>query len=86
MDLRPELLPPPVSRERLDEFPREIERVVELVELGPSEDADYYELLLQSNVAWPGAAGLALCPPAELRDASPERIVEEILRYRPIAL
>ncbi|MFG2755115.1 hypothetical protein [Streptomyces wuyuanensis] len=51
MDLRPEPLPPPVSGERLDEFPREIERVVELVELGPSEDADYYELLFQSNVA-----------------------------------
>ncbi|MFI1469340.1 hypothetical protein [Streptomyces wuyuanensis] len=152
MDLRPELLPPPVSRERLDELSREIERIAALVELGPPEDADaavaafnaatghdcaardfttysgsrsteefarevarpsrprvpditraelaeivrrlmegggdtdYYELLLQSNVVRPGAAGLVFRPPAELRDASPERIVEEILRYRPIAL
>ncbi|WP_190214753.1 hypothetical protein [Kitasatospora indigofera] len=31
MDLRPELLPPPVSRERLDEVCREIERIADLV-------------------------------------------------------
>ncbi|MER7585032.1 hypothetical protein [Kitasatospora sp. NPDC097691] len=39
MDLRLELLPPPVSRERLDELCREIERISDLVVLR-SEDAD----------------------------------------------
>ncbi|WP_245689819.1 hypothetical protein [Streptomyces chattanoogensis] len=39
MDLRPELLPPPVSRQRLDELSREIERIAGLVAEG-SDGAD----------------------------------------------
>ncbi|MFD0065256.1 hypothetical protein ACFRAI_29685 [Streptomyces sp. NPDC056637] len=35
MDLRPELLPPPVSRERLDELCSEIERIADLVASRP---------------------------------------------------
>ncbi|WLQ37977.1 hypothetical protein P8A18_33050 [Streptomyces castrisilvae] len=32
MDLRPELLPPPVSRQRLDELCAEVERIADLLE------------------------------------------------------
>ncbi|MFI1731201.1 hypothetical protein ACH40E_18645 [Streptomyces acidicola] len=39
MDLRPELLPPPVSRQRLDELSCEIDRIADLV-TGGSEHAD----------------------------------------------
>jgi hypothetical protein len=39
VDLRPELLPPPVSRQRLDELSCEIERIADLVLCG-SESAD----------------------------------------------
>ncbi|MEU4345989.1 hypothetical protein [Streptomyces sp. NPDC023838] len=38
VDLRPELLPPPVSRERLEELSREIERIADLL-LSGSEGA-----------------------------------------------
>ncbi|WP_262508442.1 hypothetical protein [Streptomyces spongiicola] len=31
MDLRPELLPPPVSQQRLDELSREIDRIADLL-------------------------------------------------------
>ncbi|MEU2155423.1 hypothetical protein ABZ532_10475 [Streptomyces sp. NPDC019396] len=39
MDLRPELLPPPVSQQRLDELSTEIDRVADLV-ADRSEDAE----------------------------------------------
>ncbi|WP_424893214.1 hypothetical protein [Streptomyces sp. XH2] len=39
MDLRPELVPPPVSRQRLDETAREIDRTADLVTTSPA-DAD----------------------------------------------
>uniref|UniRef100_A0AAU2VG66 Uncharacterized protein n=1 Tax=Streptomyces sp. NBC_00003 TaxID=2903608 RepID=A0AAU2VG66_9ACTN len=39
MDLRPELLPPPVSRQRLDELCSEIERIADLLASSP-EAAD----------------------------------------------
>ena len=39
VDLRPELLPPPVSRQRLDELSCEIDRIAALV-ADRSEDAD----------------------------------------------
>ncbi|MDQ0605827.1 hypothetical protein QF037_010260 [Streptomyces canus] len=35
MDLRPELLPPPVSRQRLDELCAEVERIAGLLETRP---------------------------------------------------
>ncbi|WP_326573084.1 bacteriocin immunity protein [Actinacidiphila glaucinigra] len=63
MDLRPELLPPPVSPERLAEVAREIERIEDLVGAGePAKKAvaafdertghDY----LLSDFAWYGAS------------------------------
>ncbi|MER7791554.1 hypothetical protein [Streptomyces sp. NPDC097640] len=40
MDLRPELLPPPVDQQHLDELGREIERIADLIaQGGPAEDA-----------------------------------------------
>ncbi|KIZ17585.1 hypothetical protein [Streptomyces natalensis] len=35
MDLRPELLPPPVNRQRLDELCAEVERIADLLEAAP---------------------------------------------------
>lgn len=35
MDLRPELLPPPVSRQRLEELCAEVERIADLLETRP---------------------------------------------------
>ncbi|WP_441248331.1 hypothetical protein [Kitasatospora sp. McL0602] len=151
VDLRPELLPPPVSRERLDELSREIERIAglavvrsesadraiaafnvmtghdygaldfveydagrdleefameaarpnrprvpgitrdELVEivrrlLEDSPESDYYLQLLEANVSHPRVSDLVFCPPAGLRAATAEQIVDEALKYRPIAL
>ncbi|WP_433611261.1 bacteriocin immunity protein [Prescottella agglutinans] len=151
MNLRAELLPPPVSRQRLDEVCREISRIAELVLCGSdtagqeitafnartghdyaahdfaeyngsrtltefaleaarpvrpriadittdelveivrrllSDDpeSDYYLQLLEANVSHPQVSDLIFYPPAELRDASAEQIVDEALRHRPIAL
>jgi hypothetical protein len=151
VDLRPELLPPPVSRQRLDELSCEIDRIAdllavrseaadkavrafnamtshdyvafdfahyhgsssaeefakeaarparprvaditrdELVEivrrvLVASPETDYYLRLLEANVLHPAVSGLIFHPPEDLRDASAEEIVDEALRYRPIAL
>lgn len=151
MDLRPELLPPSVSRERLDELCREIERIADLVAtrsdaaneavaafnaatghdyaaldfatyggsrslrgfageaarparprvpditrdelvevvrrlLTATPDTDWYLSLLEASVSHPRVADLLFHPPAGLRDASAEQLVEEALRYRPIAL
>ncbi|MEU4094405.1 bacteriocin immunity protein [Streptomyces sp. NPDC026673] len=152
MDLRPELLPPPVDPERLTQVAREIERIADLAGSGgpaeeavaafnertghtylPSdfawyhasrgleefareaarparprvadvtreelveivrritadpagEDADYYLLLFDCNTLHPRACDLIFRPPAGLEDASPGRIVDAALAYRPIAL
>ncbi|WP_406267428.1 bacteriocin immunity protein [Actinacidiphila glaucinigra] len=143
MDLRPELLPPPVSPERLAELAREIELIEDLAGSGEraeqavtafnertghdyasrgleefaretarparprvadvtreelaeivrrvitdpaGEDTDYYLLFFECNTPHPRACGLIFHPPAGLEDASPERIVEAALAYRPIAL
>ncbi|MER6732128.1 hypothetical protein [Streptomyces puniciscabiei] len=43
-------------------------------------DADHYRLLLEANVAHPQAFQVTE------QDAPPERIVDELLAYRPIAL
>ncbi|PSJ30062.1 hypothetical protein B7P34_03425 [Streptosporangium nondiastaticum] len=40
MNLRPELLPPPVSRRRLDETARDIDRIADLVTTSPAEAAE----------------------------------------------
>ncbi|MFD4721449.1 hypothetical protein ACIOWI_25105 [Streptomyces sp. NPDC087659] len=149
MDLRPELVPPPVSRQRLDELSCEIKRIADLVTgrtgdgdeairafnamtghdyraldfaeydagrsleefareaarpawprvpditrgelaeivrrvLAADPESDYYLLLLEANVLRPGVSGVIFSP--LLQDASAEEIVDEALKYRPIAL
>ncbi|KUM95536.1 hypothetical protein AQI88_15750 [Streptomyces cellostaticus] len=73
---------PDITREELTEIVR---RVVSGYASG-DPDADYYLLVLRTNVAHPRAADLLFHPPARLVDAPPERIVEELSAYRPIAL
>ncbi|MEU7278761.1 hypothetical protein AB0A69_08305 [Streptomyces sp. NPDC045431] len=151
VDLRPELSPPPVSRQRLDEVCSEIERIAdllasrreaadeaiaafnamtghdyealdfaayhgsrsleefareaarparpvvadisrdELVEivrrlLMVSPESDFYLRLLEANVSHPRVSDLVFHPSDALEDASAEQIVDEALKYRPIAL
>ncbi|MFD6550794.1 hypothetical protein [Streptomyces sp. NPDC058398] len=43
MDLRPELLPPPVSRQRLDELCAEVERIADLLETRPEAAGEAIE-------------------------------------------
>jgi hypothetical protein len=151
VDLRPELLPPPVSRQRLDELSCEIDRIADLVAdrsedageairafnamtghdytaydfveyygsrsveefakeaartarprvaditrdelveivhriLAASPESDYYERLLEANVSHPRVSNLVFHPSDDLQDASAEEIVDEALKYRPIAL
>ncbi|MGW2744083.1 hypothetical protein [Streptomyces sp. NPDC001450] len=73
---------PDVTREELTEIVR---RILAGCASG-DPDTDHYLLVLQTNVAHPRAANLLFHPPAHLADAPPERIVEELLAYRPIAL
>ncbi|MCG7525917.1 bacteriocin immunity protein [Streptomyces sp. OfavH-34-F] len=151
MDLRPELLPPPVSRQQLNELCTEVERIAELLTVHPevaggeieafnamtgqdyvaldfaeydgsrsleefareaarparpviaditrdelveivrrlltgSEESDYYLRLLEANVSHPRVSDLVFHPSDILQDPSPEQIVDEALKYRPIAL
>ncbi|MEV4107722.1 bacteriocin immunity protein [Nonomuraea sp. NPDC049695] len=152
MDLRSELLPPPVPRELVERLSAEIDRIAQLIEEGrmpearqavaalneqtghsyeprhfaaywESEDledvarnaarpapakvpditqaelaevvrrimeadpeSDHYLALLEADVLHPGVSDLIFWPPEELRDATPEEIVEAALRYRPIPL
>ncbi|WP_330302422.1 MULTISPECIES: hypothetical protein [unclassified Streptomyces] len=69
---------PDVAREELVEIVR---RILD----GDPED-EFYLRVLEANVTNPRASDLIHHPPAGLEDASPERIVDEILAYRPIAL
>ncbi|MFH8769943.1 hypothetical protein [Streptomyces sp. NPDC017958] len=73
---------PDITREELTEIVRRI--LAGCVSGNP--DTDYYLSVLQTNVAHPRAADLLLHPPAHLREAPPERIVEALQAYRPIAL
>ncbi|MEU3300958.1 hypothetical protein ABZ729_14200 [Streptomyces sp. NPDC006678] len=146
MDLRPELLPPPVSRQQLDELSAEIDRIAdllaerseeairafnamtghdyvaydfagysgsrsaeefareaarparprvaditraELVEivgrvLAGDQESDYFLHLLEVNVTHPGVTSLVFGPSSD--GVSAEEIVDEALRYQPIAL
>ncbi|MFJ3205890.1 hypothetical protein [Streptomyces sp. NPDC086989] len=151
MDLRPELLPPLVSRQRLDELCAEVERIADLLEtrreaageaittfnamtghdcgaldfgeyggnrslekfaqeaarparpvvaditrdelveivrrlLLAYPESDHYARLLEANVSHPRVSGLVFHPSNNLRGASAEQIVDEALKYRPIAL
>ncbi|WP_369255354.1 hypothetical protein [Streptomyces sp. R35] len=69
---------PDVAREELVEIVRRI--------LDGDPEHEYYLRVLEANVTNPRASDLIHHPPAGLEDASPERIVDEILAYRPIAL
>ncbi|MCX4784192.1 hypothetical protein [Streptomyces sp. NBC_01264] len=151
MDLRPELLPPPVSRQRLGELCAEVDRIADLLAARPeaaveavaafnamtghdyealdfteydgsrsleefameaarparpvvadiswdelveivrrllmaSPESDYYLRLLETNVSHPRVSDLVFHPSDALKDASAEQIVDEALKYRPIAL
>ncbi|MFF5233216.1 hypothetical protein [Dactylosporangium sp. NPDC000521] len=69
---------PDVSREELVEIVRRIQSM--------DADTNYYLLLLETNTVRPGVSDLIHWPPPELVDAPPEAIVDEALRYRPVAL
>ncbi|MFE7779334.1 hypothetical protein ACFU5O_36840 [Streptomyces sp. NPDC057445] len=151
VDLRAELLPPPVNRQRLEELRMEIDRIADLVAgrsadadgaigafntatghdyttldfteyagsraveefareaarparprigditrkelveivrriLKADQDSDYYLRLLEANVLHPRVGDLIIHPPDGLQDASAQEIVDEALKYRPIAL
>lgn len=151
VDLRPELLPPPVSRQQMDELCAEVERIAELLVARPeaageaitafnamtghdyvpldfaeydrsrslekfareaarparpvvaditrdelveivrrlltaSAESDYYLRLLKANVSHPRVSDLVFHPSDDLQDASAEQIVDQALKYRPIAL
>ncbi|WP_307825639.1 hypothetical protein [Streptomyces sp. MBT33] len=151
MDLRPELLPPPVSRQRLDELCAEVDRIAVLLEDRPevageaiaafnsmtghdytdldfaeyyggrslvefareaarparpviaditreelveivrrllmaTPESDHYLRLLEANVSHPRVSDLVFHPSDALKNASAEQIVDEALKYRPIAL
>ncbi|MFJ3664697.1 bacteriocin immunity protein [Streptomyces sp. NPDC090119] len=151
MDLRPELLPPLVSRQRVDRLCAEVERIADLLEGHPeaaseaiaafnvatghdyealdfaeyyagrsledfareaarparpvvaditrdelveivrrllrgAPESDHYLRLLEANVSHPRVSDLLFHPSDALQDASAEQIVDEVLKYRPIAL
>jgi hypothetical protein len=151
VDLRPELLPPPVSQQRLDELCAEVEQIAELLVARPeaageaieafnamtghdyvaldfaeyygsrsleefakeaarparpvvadinrdelveivrrlltaSAESGYYLRLLEANVSHPRVSDLVFHRLDNLRAASAEQIVDEALKYRPIAL
>lgn len=69
---------PDITRDELVEIVRRI--------LDVDGDSDYYVLLLKTNVQHPRAEDLIFWPPPELVDAPPERIIDAVLSYRPIAL
>ncbi|MGW2781257.1 hypothetical protein ACWC3X_08420 [Streptomyces populi] len=151
MDLRLKLLPPPVSRQWLDELCAEVERIADLLEARPEAageaiaafnamtghdyvaldfaeyygsrsleefgreaarparpmvadiardelveivrrllkadpESDCYLRLLEANVSHPRVSDLVFHRLDNLRAASAEQIVDEALKYRPIAL
>ncbi|WP_251022453.1 hypothetical protein [Streptomyces sp. ISL-10] len=89
------------SSRNLEDFAREAARPAhprvvdvtrkELVEvvrriLDMSPDGDYYMRLLEVNVLHPAVSDMIFWPSDELHNAPAERIVDEALKYRPIAL
>jgi hypothetical protein len=69
---------PGITRDELAEIVRRLQAA--------DPETDYYLRLLEANVAHPGVSDLIYHPPAELRQASAEQIVDTALSYRPIAL
>lgn len=85
----------------LEEFAREAARparpvvaditrdeLVEIVRrlLMAAPESDYYLRLLEANVSHPRVSDLLFHPADALKDASAEQIIDEALKYRPIAL
>lgn len=68
---------PDITRDELAELVRRV--------MDCAPDWEYYLRLLEVNVANPHMADLLFHPPAELRDATPEELVDAALAYRPIA-
>ncbi|MFD9216874.1 hypothetical protein ACFVY9_28030 [Streptomyces sp. NPDC059544] len=67
---------PDITRVELAEIVRRV--------LAADPESDYYLLLLEANVLRPGVSGVIFSP--LFQDASAEEIVDEALKYRPIAL
>ncbi|MGW5528963.1 hypothetical protein [Streptomyces xanthochromogenes] len=151
MNLRPELTPPPVSRQRLDALRSDVERIAGLLDAHPEAaaeaimafnatsghdyialdfakhdgsrsleefareaarparpvvaditrdelveivrrllmadpESDFYLRLLEANVPHPRVRDLVFHPSDDLEDASAAQLVDEALKYRPIAL
>ncbi|WP_193318282.1 bacteriocin immunity protein [Nonomuraea phyllanthi] len=68
---------PDITREELAEIVRRI--------MEADQETDYYLKLLDVNVPHPRVSDLIFWPPEELRDATPEQIVDIALSYRPIS-
>ncbi|MDC2958007.1 bacteriocin immunity protein [Streptomyces gilvifuscus] len=64
------------------------EELVEIVRrlLMATPESDYYLRLFEANVSHPRVSDLVFHPSDALKNASAEQIVDEALRYRPIAL
>ncbi|MHB9848964.1 bacteriocin immunity protein [Streptomyces krungchingensis] len=62
--------------------------LVEIVRriLSADPECAHYLRLITANVAHPGVSDLIFHPSDDLQGASAEEIVDEALRYRPIAL
>ncbi|MGI5238612.1 hypothetical protein [Dactylosporangium sp. CA-139066] len=74
--------PPPV---RLPDVARdELVEIVRRILADPTND--WYIEAFERNTVMPGASGLIFHPPAELRAATAEEIVDAALAHRPIAL
>ncbi|MFJ4188208.1 hypothetical protein [Kitasatospora sp. NPDC089509] len=74
------------ARPRVAEITRnELVEMVHRIRTGCPE-TDYYLRLLEANAPHPRVSDLIFHPRAELRDATAEQIVDELLAYRPIAL
>lgn len=67
-----------VTRDELAEIVRRL--------LTASPESDYYLRLLEANVSHPRVGDLVFHPSDDLEGASAEEIVDEALKYRPIAL
>jgi hypothetical protein len=65
----------------------ELIEIVRRIEADPAgDDADHYLCLFGADTPHPRAVDLIFHPPAGLAGASPARIVDAALAYRPIAL
>ncbi|MFJ3664688.1 hypothetical protein ACIPPM_30020 [Streptomyces sp. NPDC090119] len=91
----------PAGSRSLEHFAREAARPAHLVVADITRDelvdivrrlltadpeSDYFLRLLAANVSYPRVSDLVFHPSDDLKDASAEQLVDEALKYRPIAL